>query len=112
MFGYDSCFKARPREPDDAENSRKGSLKVAAYKAEQERNKLVADAKARIKMHELYGHIKVGDHVKWTVETHHCMDRFSYTHFEGVIASIDKDYICTVTLADGSSKMALCSQFV
>ena len=111
MFAYDSSLKARPREPDDAENSRKGSLKVAAYKAEQERLKLVADAKARIKSHELYGHIKVGDHVKWTVETWYCMDQRSYAHFEGDIAAIDKDYICTVTLANGSSTTALCSQF-
>lgn len=111
MIAYAISFKARPREPGDAERSRKGSLKVAAVRNEQERLELLADAKARIKSHELYGHIKVGDRVKWTVETHQCMDRFSYANFEGEIAAIDKDYICTVTLADGSSKTAMCSQF-
>lgn len=111
MYGYARSFKERPREPGDAEKSRKGSLLVTEWRNEKERLRLLADAKARIKSHELYGHIKVGDHVKWTVETWHCMDQCSHQSYEGDIAAIDKDYICTVMLADGSSKTALCSQF-
>jgi hypothetical protein len=105
-------LKERTREPGDNEKTRLGLLKMEAWLSTQTRLKLLANAKARIKMHELCGHFKVGNIVQWTEKKQIFMELFSYEKIVGVITSIDANYICDVALADGSSKKVACIVFV
>lgn len=109
IHSYRSQLKRRKREPDDEEKTKQGFLMIAAYEAEKERQTLLRAAKKRIANHENYGHIKVGDPVKWTVDEYQ-MAGPSIKHFEGTVCAIDANYYFTMELADGSTKIALCTQ--
>ena len=110
VHAYRSQLKRRQREPGDEEKTKQGLHQIAAYEAEKERLTLLRAAKRRIANHEMYGHIKVGDTVKWAVEEHQTAGLYSIKHFEGIVTAIDANYYFTMELSDGSTKIALCSQ--